>query len=293
MTSNCVVPRGDVLELLDDVREALPGELDDAQDVLDRRDELVDDADAGGRADPLGARRPTPRQRSRRPTPRPTGWSPTPAREAEQTLAQARHEAERAVADGAQAVHRAHRPGPQRGRAARWRRAGPPTSASSRDGPRRAGPAGVADRGRAGRQRRGRPHRRRGRGRDRPAAPRVRRLRRRQAAPRSRTCLGKALRRSTRSRSQLWRGAGRPATARRCRTGHRAWTSSTEPPTIPSSGTVPRGLPCGDGARRVEPDPETWWDHYGHRLEARRRRPAGRSAIGASRRPVGPRASLR
>ena len=44
MTGNCVVPRGDVLELLDDVREALPGELDDAQDVLDRRDELVDDA---------------------------------------------------------------------------------------------------------------------------------------------------------------------------------------------------------------------------------------------------------
>src|ERR687894_399956 len=44
MTGNCVVPRGDVLELLDDVREALPGELDDAQDVLDRRDELIDDA---------------------------------------------------------------------------------------------------------------------------------------------------------------------------------------------------------------------------------------------------------
>ena len=60
MTSNCVVPRGEVLELLDDVREALPGELDDAQDVLDRRDELVDDAAAGGRADPVRARRPTP-----------------------------------------------------------------------------------------------------------------------------------------------------------------------------------------------------------------------------------------
>ena len=44
MTSNCVVPRGDVLELLDDVREALPGELDDAQDVLDHRDKLVEDA---------------------------------------------------------------------------------------------------------------------------------------------------------------------------------------------------------------------------------------------------------
>src|SRR3954469_20066318 len=45
MTSNCVVPRGDVLELLDDVREELPGELDDAQDVLDRRDEIVGDAE--------------------------------------------------------------------------------------------------------------------------------------------------------------------------------------------------------------------------------------------------------
>src|SRR3712207_4519033 len=45
MTGNCVVPRGDVLELLDDVREALPGELDDAQDVLDRRDEIVAEAE--------------------------------------------------------------------------------------------------------------------------------------------------------------------------------------------------------------------------------------------------------
>lgn len=41
MTSSCVVPRGDVLELLDEIRDALPGELDDAQDVLDRRDEIV------------------------------------------------------------------------------------------------------------------------------------------------------------------------------------------------------------------------------------------------------------
>ena len=44
MTSSCVVPRGDVLELLDDVRDALPGEVDDAQDVLDKRDELIDKA---------------------------------------------------------------------------------------------------------------------------------------------------------------------------------------------------------------------------------------------------------
>lgn len=43
-TRTCIVPRGDVLDLLDDVREAFPGELDDAQDVLDHRDKLVADA---------------------------------------------------------------------------------------------------------------------------------------------------------------------------------------------------------------------------------------------------------
>ncbi|CRK58665.1 Cell division initiation protein [Alloactinosynnema sp. L-07] len=41
MTSGCVVPRGDVLELLDEVRDALPTEMDDAQDVLDKKDEIV------------------------------------------------------------------------------------------------------------------------------------------------------------------------------------------------------------------------------------------------------------
>lgn len=46
MTSGCVVPRGDVLELLDDVRDSLPSELDDAQDVLDHRDEVVAEAKA-------------------------------------------------------------------------------------------------------------------------------------------------------------------------------------------------------------------------------------------------------
>jgi cell division septum initiation protein DivIVA len=45
MTSSCVVPRGDVLELLDEIRDALPGELDDAQDVLDRRDEIIGGAE--------------------------------------------------------------------------------------------------------------------------------------------------------------------------------------------------------------------------------------------------------
>jgi cell division septum initiation protein DivIVA len=45
MTSNCIVPRGDSLELLDEVRDAIPGELDDAQDVLDHRDELIGKAE--------------------------------------------------------------------------------------------------------------------------------------------------------------------------------------------------------------------------------------------------------
>src|SRR4051794_16019723 len=44
MTSSCVVPRGDVLELLDDIRDAIPAEFDDAQDVLDHRSELVETA---------------------------------------------------------------------------------------------------------------------------------------------------------------------------------------------------------------------------------------------------------
>jgi cell division septum initiation protein DivIVA len=44
MTASCVVPRGDVLDLLDDVRDAVPGELDDAQDVLDHRDQMLDQA---------------------------------------------------------------------------------------------------------------------------------------------------------------------------------------------------------------------------------------------------------
>src|SRR6476620_7575815 len=44
MTAGCVVPRGDVLELIDDIKDAIPGELDDAQDVLDARDTLLREA---------------------------------------------------------------------------------------------------------------------------------------------------------------------------------------------------------------------------------------------------------
>ncbi|GAB2669975.1 DivIVA domain-containing protein [Gordonia jinhuaensis] len=44
MTAGCVVPRGDVLELLDEIKDSIPGELDDAQDVLDHREELLTEA---------------------------------------------------------------------------------------------------------------------------------------------------------------------------------------------------------------------------------------------------------
>lgn len=122
MTSNCVVPRGDVLDLLDDVREALPGELDDAQDVLDRRDELVDDARAGAEetrssaqaeADDLLARARDEAQR----------LVADAHAEAGQAVAQARHDAERAVADGraqyAELTDRAHAEAERLGQAGR------------------------------------------------------------------------------------------------------------------------------------------------------------------------------
>ena len=41
MTANCMVPRNQMLELLDDLRNALPVEIDDAQDVLDQQDEIL------------------------------------------------------------------------------------------------------------------------------------------------------------------------------------------------------------------------------------------------------------
>lgn len=41
MTSNCMVPRNDMLALLDDLRNALPIEIDDAQDVLDKQEQIL------------------------------------------------------------------------------------------------------------------------------------------------------------------------------------------------------------------------------------------------------------
>ncbi|HLS33180.1 MAG TPA: DivIVA domain-containing protein, partial [Brevibacterium sp.] len=49
MTANCVVPRHESLLLLDDIRDSFPGELDDAQDVLDQRDRVLAEADAAAR----------------------------------------------------------------------------------------------------------------------------------------------------------------------------------------------------------------------------------------------------
>lgn len=45
MSQNCMVPRHEVQALLDELRNALPVEIDDAQDVLDNRDAIIDDAE--------------------------------------------------------------------------------------------------------------------------------------------------------------------------------------------------------------------------------------------------------
>ena len=88
MTASCVVPRGDVLELLDDVREAIPGELDDAQDVLDHRDQLVAEATTEVEQAREAARTEADRLLAE-------------AREqAQQMIAEAEHEAERLVGRG-------------------------------------------------------------------------------------------------------------------------------------------------------------------------------------------------
>lgn len=44
MSGSCVVPRSAALDLLDDVRDAFPQELPDAQAVIDQRDEMLAEA---------------------------------------------------------------------------------------------------------------------------------------------------------------------------------------------------------------------------------------------------------
>ena len=106
MTAYCVVPRGDVLELLDDVRDALPGEVDDAQDVLDHRDQIVGERRARGRATTRRRRRRRrPSSRWPRRGPRRTDWSPAARGAGRATWSPAREEAERAHRRAAQPVH--------------------------------------------------------------------------------------------------------------------------------------------------------------------------------------------
>jgi cell division septum initiation protein DivIVA len=44
MSASCVVPRGHALGLIEELRDALPSELQDAQDVLDRTEDLLSQA---------------------------------------------------------------------------------------------------------------------------------------------------------------------------------------------------------------------------------------------------------
>ena len=103
MTANCVVPRGDLLDLLDELRDAVPGELDDAQDVLDHRDELM--ASAERRADEVTAQADQDADKLVGDARAEAERLATEARaQAEELVGRARHEAERTVAD-ARAQH--------------------------------------------------------------------------------------------------------------------------------------------------------------------------------------------
>ncbi len=168
MTSSCVVPRGDVLELLDDIREALPGEVDDAQDVLDQRDEIIARRDRPGRRD---GPRPATAEAER--------MMAEARAQAERIIAEARAEADRTIAAGEASTPTSPNAPPRRPTA--WCR--PAADAYERavdDGASRRAWCPQTEVA-AGRARRGGPHRRRGARGSRPAARRLRRLRRHQA----------------------------------------------------------------------------------------------------------------
>ncbi len=44
LSTSCVVPRNDVLDLIDDIREALPASIKEADDVLAEREDLIEEA---------------------------------------------------------------------------------------------------------------------------------------------------------------------------------------------------------------------------------------------------------
>lgn len=99
MTAGCVVPRGDVLELLDEIRDAIPTELDDAQDVLDQRDEVVNKAKQEAEQSVSSATEEAERMRSEAESESHRVVSDAQAH-AEDLLAQAQAEAERTVSSG-------------------------------------------------------------------------------------------------------------------------------------------------------------------------------------------------
>lgn len=127
MTSNCMVPRNDMLALLDDLRNALPIEIDDAQDVLDKQEqilrgaedrarEMVTDAEAqasgivGQAQDQSDAMLADAQQRA-------TGMVAkaeddadhivgSARREADETVGRAQSEADRLIADGNESYRR-------------------------------------------------------------------------------------------------------------------------------------------------------------------------------------------
>lgn len=46
LSQSCVVPRDELLDLLDDVREAIPDQMREAMEILERRDDIIADAAA-------------------------------------------------------------------------------------------------------------------------------------------------------------------------------------------------------------------------------------------------------
>lgn len=58
MSASCVLPRERVLDLLDELRETLPVEIDEARRVIGNRDELLHDAftEATGTRERVGSR---------------------------------------------------------------------------------------------------------------------------------------------------------------------------------------------------------------------------------------------
>src|SRR5690348_16579509 len=75
MSASCVVPREHMLDLLDELREVLPGEIDEARTVLARRERLLQEAHESAA---------TARERA--------------VEEADTVLADARHQAEQLLA---------------------------------------------------------------------------------------------------------------------------------------------------------------------------------------------------